>query len=235
LRRDFSFMALFVMGAAALAAPTGLVTTAPPPRILSSGALAGKVILIDPGHAVLNEQGWIINPGARAARHGAWERDVALSVSEKIVPILEAQGAKVIKTRTSDNPWRYSRRKQADNRARAIIANVLRVHAYVRIHCDWNRSRQFKGFTTFYYRWGSRELAKCIREAMVEALPGHRDNGLHRRSFVSVTARMPAVLVELGVLSYRPEAKDLASDAFQNTLAQAVATGITAYFRQAEK
>jgi N-acetylmuramoyl-L-alanine amidase len=171
----------------------------------------------------------VINPGARA-RRGPWERDVALSVCEKLVPLLEAQGAKVVMTRTHDNPWRYAERKQADNRARAIFANVMRADAYVRIHCDWNRSRQFKGFTTFYFRWGSRALASQMRKALVDALPGHRDNGIHRRSFVSVTARMPAILVELGVLSYKPESKDLVDDLYQQQLAQALMKGIVNYF-----
>lgn len=191
--------------------------------------LKGRIIVIDPGHAVLNEGGMIINPGARA-RHGVWERDVALAVGQKLVPLLEAKGAKVIMTRTPDNPWRYAMKKQADNRSRAIFANVMRADAYVRLHCDWNRSRQFKGFTTFYFRWGSRHLAKHIRAAMVKALGGHRDNGLHRRSFVSVTAAMPAVLVELGTLSYKPEAKDFENEAFRQTLAQAVADGVVTYF-----
>src|SRR5204862_4260363 len=104
----------------------------------------GKVLLLDPGHAVLNDRGWIINPGARA-RRGAYERDVALSVGLLAVPLLEAQGAKVIMTRTQDNPWRYHARKQADNRARAVLANLIHADAYVRLHCDWNRDRRFKG------------------------------------------------------------------------------------------
>lgn len=194
-------------------------------------ALEGKVILLDAGHAVKNSAGWIINPGARA-RHGAYERDVALSVAAKVAPLLEAQGAKVFMTRTVDNPWRYGEHKEADNRGRAILSNILRADAYVRIHCDWNRSRKFKGFTTYYYRWGSRDLAKSLRRSLVKNIPGHRDNGLHRRSFVSVTARMPAVLLELGVLSNRAEAKDLANEAYQSRLAQAVAEGIADYFSE---
>jgi len=192
--------------------------------------LTGKIILLDPGHAVKNDAGAIINPGARGRHRGIWERDVALNVAAKVVPLLEAQGAKVYMTRTSANPWRYAKTKSGDNRARAITANVLHAQAYVRIHVDWNRSRNFKGFTTFYYRWGSRGLAQSIREAFIQRLPAHRDNGLHRRSFVSVTAKMPAVLVELGVLSNRGEVRDLASAAYQSVLAQSIADGIVNYF-----
>jgi hypothetical protein len=69
--------------------------------------LAGRIIVIDPGHAVLDESGKLINPGAKA-RGGVWERDAVLAVAEKLTPILEAQGAKVFQTRTAGNPWRYS-------------------------------------------------------------------------------------------------------------------------------
>ena len=151
--KNFIYFLIVLLGLAAVPARAELSSAVAKP-------LTGKVILLDPGHATLNDWGVLINPGARA-RHGVWERDVALKVSAKVVPLLEAQGAKVFMTRTPDNPWRYSsQRKQADNRARAVFANIVRAQAYVRIHCDWYRSRQFKGFTTYYYRWGSRELAK---------------------------------------------------------------------------
>lgn len=197
-----------------------------------SKCLEGKVLVLDPGHAVKNDADKIINPGARA-RRGVLERDVALHVAETIAPLLEAQGAKVYMTRTQGNPWRYGYSSQADNRGRAILANVVRADAYVRIHCDWNRDRHFKGFTTFYYRWGSRRLAETIHQAMANALPGHRDNGIKRRSFVSVSAHMPAVLVELGVLSNRAEGKELAQEAHQAHVAMAVAEGIINYFQHA--
>ena len=43
---------------------------------------------------------------------------------------------------------------------------------------------------------------------------------------------MPAVLVELGVLSNRLEGKELAQDAHQSHLAMAVAEGIIEYFQK---
>jgi len=191
--------------------------------------LAGKVIVLDPGHAAKNDAGAIINPGAQARHNGPRERDVALAVSSRIVPLLEAKGAKVYMTRTPANPWRYNDQRLGDNRARAIFANLLRANAYVRLHCDWNRSRQFKGHTTYYFHWGSRSLAVAVNEALNKAMTEQRDNGVHRRSFVSVTAHMPTALVEMGVLSYKPEGKALGDAAYQDKLAQAIADGITAY------
>jgi N-acetylmuramoyl-L-alanine amidase len=194
--------------------------------------LRGKVIVLDPGHAVKNVAGRLINPGAKSRRTQVLERDINLNVAETMAPLLEAQGAKVYMTRTRANPWRYGYSSQTDNRGRAILANLVRADAYLRIHCDWNRDRRFKGFTTFYYRWGSRDLAKSIHNAMAKARPNYRDNGLRRRSFVSVSAQMPAVLAELGVLSNNTEGKDLAQDAQQAQLAMALTEGLIDYFRK---
>ena len=73
------------------------------------------MVVLDPGHAVKNDAGRIINPGAQG-RGGVLERDVNLRVVETIEPLLEAQGAKVYMTRTQANPWRYGYSQQADNR-----------------------------------------------------------------------------------------------------------------------
>lgn len=178
----------------------------------------------------MNDAGKIINPGAKA-RRGVYERDVALYVAETITPLLEAQGAKVYMTRTRRNPWRYGYSQPADNRGRAVLANIVKADAYIRIHCDWNRDKRFKGFTMFYYRWKSRPLAESVHEALSKALPGHKDNGIKRRSFVSGSARMPAILIELGTLSNKQEGKDLEQGGYQAHLAMAVAEGVIDYFK----
>jgi N-acetylmuramoyl-L-alanine amidase len=201
------------------------------PASASEKSLEGRILVLDPGHAVKNDSGKMINPGAQG-RGGVLERDVALQVAETIEPLLEAQGAKVYMTRTRDNPWRYGYSAQADNRGRAILANLVHADAYIRIHCDWNRDKRFTGFTTFFYRWKSRPLAEAMHEALARALPGHRDNGIKRRSFVSVSAHMPAILVELGVLSNRVEGKELAQEDHESHLAMAVAEGIIDYFQK---
>ncbi len=192
------------------------------PAAASSKPLEGRVVVLDPGHAVKNDAGKIINPGAKGSG-GVLERDVNLRVVETIAPLLEAQGAKV---------YRYSYSQQADNRGRAILANMVHADAYIRIHSDWNRDKRFKGFTTFFYRWGSRPLAEAVHDALAKSLPGHRDNGIKRRSFVSASAHMPAVLIELGVLSNKVEGKELMQEEHDSHLAMAVTEGIIEYFQK---
>src|SRR4029077_11744118 len=138
------------------------------PAAAADKPLEGRIVVLDPGHAVKNDSEKMINPGAQG-KGGVLERDVALRVAETIAPLLEAQGAKVYMTRTQANPWRYGFSAQADNRGRAILANLLRADAYIRIHCDWNRDKRFKGFTMFFYRWGSRALAEAIHDALAKA------------------------------------------------------------------
>jgi len=208
----------------------GVLLTLPLHSARKTLPLKGRVIVLDPGHAVKNESGSIINPGAQGRKKGPLERDIALHVGAMVVPLLESQGATVLMTRTPDNPWRYSRRKAADNRARAIQANLWRADAYIRLHCDWNRSKNFKGITTYYYRWGSRPLAHELHMALARAMPQKRDNGIKRKSFVSVTARMPSVLLELGVLSNPDDVQDLAREDHQLLLAQAITEGVVTYF-----
>jgi N-acetylmuramoyl-L-alanine amidase len=201
------------------------------PAAASGKPLEGRVVVLDPGHAVKNDAGKMINPGAQG-KGGVLERDVALRVAETIAPLLEAQGAKVYMTRTHTNPWRYGYSPQADNRGRAILANMVHADAYVRIHCDWNRDKRFKGFTTFFYRWKSRPLAEAVHDSLAKALPGHRDNGIKRRSFVSASAHMPAVLIELGVLSNKVEGQELKQEDHDSHLAMAVTEGIIEYFQK---
>jgi N-acetylmuramoyl-L-alanine amidase len=47
-----------------------------------------------------------------------------------------------------------------------------------------------------------------------------------------VTSKMPAVLLEFGVLSNKQECKDLANEAYQTRLAQAVSAGLVSYFEE---
>ncbi len=72
----------------------------------------------------------------------------------------------------------------------------------------------------------SLSLAEAVQRHMVEAT-GARDRGVRTNLFYVIrTARIPAVLVELGFVSNAEEGPKLATDSYQNTLAQALADGI---------
>lgn len=72
----------------------------------------------------------------------------------------------------------------------------------------------------------SLSLAETVQRHMVAAT-GARDRGVRTNLFYVIrTARIPAVLVELGFVSNPEEGPKLATEAYQNTLARSLADGI---------
>jgi len=77
----------------------------------------------------------------------------------------------------------------------------------------------------------SLSLAESVQGHLVEAT-GARDRGVRANLFYVIrTARIPAILVELGFVSNSEEGGRLASDSYQDTLAQGLASGILAFLQ----
>lgn len=69
-------------------------------------------------------------------------------------------------------------------------------------------------------------LAETVQRNLIEAT-GARDRGVRANLFYVIrTARIPAILVELGFVSNPEEGRDLASSSYQGKLAQALADGL---------
>ncbi len=75
----------------------------------------------------------------------------------------------------------------------------------------------------------SSRLAYAVHELLVRRL-GAEDRGVKQALFyVLAGARMPAVLLEVGFVSHAAESRKLASAAYQEQVAQAVADGVAAW------
>lgn len=191
--------------------------------------LQGRLIVLDPGHATLNYDGAVINPG-KASWAGTKENRVTCSVAQKLGALLEKDGANVVYTRTPHDFWRESYNVVEDNKDRAAFANKIGAHAYISIHCDWDPRSRIHGVTTFYTKENSRKLGAAIHTNMVRTL-GAKNRQLVRDSYTVLdTATMPAVLVETGFLSNAAEAKRLSLPGYQDKVAQALLAGIRNYF-----
>jgi N-acetylmuramoyl-L-alanine amidase len=78
---------------------------------------------------------------------------------------------------------------------------------------------------------GSSRLAYAIHDALLRAT-GADDRGVKQAPFyVLAGARMPAVLVEFGFVSHPEESRRLRDPAYQDSLAEAVAAGVSAWRR----
>jgi N-acetylmuramoyl-L-alanine amidase len=191
------------------------------------GSYKNKVIAIDPGHGG-SEPGTIGSLGTK-------EKDVNLDVAKKVAGLLEAQGAKVLMTRTGDwNVGLYERNNEA-NRKKADI--------FVSIHFNAHLDRSKRGTSTYIYSnyekpseaartRESNKLAQCVQSELLKEL-GLNDIGIRDANFVVLrNADMPAILVEVAYLSNQAEERLIITDSFKNRAAEAIVKGIGLYLSQ---
>ena len=178
---------------------------------------AGKTIVIDAGHGGKD-------PGAISS-YGYNEKTVNLDVARQVAQLLRDKGHKVIMTRNSD--------EFIELEERAAIANRSRADIFASIHADSCATSSKNGFTIYVARSGSSSstrLANAIDSCMAQT--GISSNSVRKADYRVLThTRCPAVLIELGYLSNYWEAKQLKNVDMQKRLANAIACGITDYFK----
>jgi len=175
------------------------------------------LVVIDPGHGGLD-------PGAIGIG-GIRETDVVLEVSKIVKKLLSEKGVKVKLTRNNE--------VDLDLSPRVYFANNKNADIFVSIHANASRGkrRDINGLETFYFRgWRGRLLAKRIQKEILRVSPGSPDRGVKQgRFYVIKNTRMPAVLVEIGFLTGRLDARRLEKSAHRKRIAYAIAKGILEY------
>ncbi|WP_288262594.1 N-acetylmuramoyl-L-alanine amidase [uncultured Prochlorococcus sp.] len=174
-------------------------------------------VIIDPGHGG-------IDPGAIGIG-GIRETDVVLEVSKIVKKLLSEKGVKVRLTRKNE--------VYLDLPPRVSFANKTDADIFVSIHANASRGkrRDINGLETFYYKgWRGRFLAKRIQKQILKVSPGSPDRGVKQsRFYVIKNTKMPAVLVEIGFLTGRIDARRLEKTAHRKRIAYAIAKGIIEY------
>ena len=139
--------------------------------------------------------------------------------------LLSEKGVKVRLTRNKE--------VDLDLPPRVYFANRTNADIFVSIHANASRGkrRDINGLETFYYRgWKGRSLAKKIQKQILRVSPGSPDRGVKQgRFYVLKNTKMPAVLVEIGFLTGRLDAKRLEKNTHRKRLAYAIAKGILEY------
>lgn len=173
-------------------------------------------IYINAGHDV------DLDPGAVNPVTGLKEADVCKDIALQVCGYLEHVGYKTMFG-------------QSDALTRDIInaANDWEADLFVSIHCNSFSNPQANGIETLVYpgSTNSAKLANCIQNQLVKTLQ-LTDRGVKERSDLGVLREtyMPAVLTEIAFISNDKEEKILASAGGRNTIAAAIARGVTDYY-----
>lgn len=176
-------------------------------------------VFIDPGHG--GHDGGSIIMGTKI-----YEKDIVLDIAKKVSSILLKQNdIEVILTRADDRFIELDKRAEMANKQEGDIFVSIHLNSFPDIP-------DAIGVETYHTKddvYNSNVLATSIQETIVSYVPS-RDRGVKTANFeVLQVAKMPSVLIELGFLSNKEEAKDLQDEAYKEELAQGVAQGILTF------
>ncbi len=211
--------------------------------------LEGKTICVDPGHEVtalrVQEP---ISPYSSTTKEafvgGACganqtEEQLNLAVGLRLQTLLEQQGAVVIMTRTTHESDMTSYK-------RAQLANENHVDLCVRIHADGSTDPSVYGMSMLVPggdQLAAPEIAEPSRTAgeyvlnAAIAATGAKNNGIVPRSDLTGFnfAEVPTILIEMGFLNNPDEDARMETEAYRDTLAQGMCSGITDYFAACDR
>ena len=226
------------------------------PAQAADAPLAGKVIVLDPGHQLGNSNprfreqiaqirfnGSIVkgcNTTGTATNAGFPEATFTWKVAKRLKPLLEAQGAIVLMTRTSNTRNAYGPCVWD----RAGFANANKADALISIHADGAPAgahgffaiapTRIKGWTTETYKV-DRRLSKAMIAGMKAAgapPANYIANQLQIRGDQSTInfSKVPTTIIEVGNMRNAKEAARMSSASGQQQYAQWLAAGIERFF-----
>jgi N-acetylmuramoyl-L-alanine amidase len=189
-----------------------------PPPIDGGHPLRGRLIAVDAGHP----------PAGATGPTGLREAEANLAIALALQPMLEADGARVMLTRTADAPLDLWPRVA---RAEAAGAELL-VSIHNNALPDGLNPFTNSGASVYYNQPRSIPLARAVQTALVRRL-GVRDLGIGRGDLALVRPTwMPSVLTE-GLFMILPEQEAaLRSPEGVRRYAEAVRDGLREFLRR---
>jgi len=180
--------------------------------------LSGLKICVDPGHGGAA-------PGSTGCS-GVTEAQLNLAISMKLKKILEAEGAKVIMTRTNDvDIDLYDR----CNIARNAMADVL-LSVHNNSLPDGRDPWKEHGSSTYFYHPQATELARVIKDGLVHDV-GFPDIGARYQNLaLTRPSNQISVLAEIGFMIHPDEYAQLIRPDVQDRIAQSLAGSLKRYF-----
>lgn len=191
---------------------------------MSDKPLTGITIMLDPGHGG-TEPGAIGPLGLKYA-----EKDINLNFSFKLKAELEALGAKVLMTRTTDTTVSLAARLSASRKARPDM--FISVHA--NSMADNVDISKIHGFSVFYRETLAKPISQAIYDKTISTL-GRNKHGVNKKNFyVTRGTWTPSILLETGFVPNPQEFEWLTDEKEQVTLAKTITEAIVNYFTGAK-
>ena len=193
-----------------------------------------RSIFLDPGHGGSD-------PGAISG--GVREKDLTLSVYNKVSSKLASLGYTVLTSRNVD--------KDVDLVDRADQANKANADMLLSIHFNAGGRGIARGIETYYYQSQedrvpkinkenhnnaerlerSRKLANKVQQNLLYQT-GANDRGVKRASFTVLReTSIPSILVELGFIDNSEERNKIKTNEYQERLANGIVDGIVEYYK----
>ncbi|HEX9293701.1 MAG TPA: N-acetylmuramoyl-L-alanine amidase [Gemmatimonadales bacterium] len=188
-----------------------------PPVIDARRPLAGRTIVLDPGHPPVGAHG----------PSGLWEPVATLAVAKRAKTLLEQAGATVLLTRTDSLPIDlYPRTRFAEEHDADVLVSI-----HANALPDGVNPFTNNGTSVYYFHPRSAALARALDRALVGEF-GVRDLGMGRGDYALVRDPwFPSALTE-GLFMMVPEQEAmLASPEGQLRYARGVVRGIEDFFR----
>ena len=194
-----------------------------------------RSIFLDPGHGGSD-------PGAVSG--GVREKDLTLSVYNKVSSKLASLGYTVLTSRNVD--------KDVDLVERAKQANNANADMLLSIHFNAGGRGVARGIETYYYQSQAdrvpkinkenhnnaerlergRKLANKVQQNLLYQT-GANDRGVKRASFTVLReTSIPSILVELGFIDNPEERNKIKTNEYQERLANGIVDGIVEYYKQ---
>ena len=184
-------------------------------------------VVIDAGHGGIDPGG--IN------KEGVEEKNINLSIAEKIKNLSPEYNIRVLMTRESDElaGGKPSIRESLEYRAQ--MANDNKADLFIAIHTDVNTLEYMKGFSVFVAQDNTR-YAQCVQlgSALVETLKKSypTETALKQRKehiYVLRNTNMPAVLLQCGNINNEKDLSFIRNEDNQTKVARNILEGIQKY------
>ena len=188
--------------------------------------VSGRVIVIDAGHGGSDKGA--VGPNRLT------EKEVTLAVALKTERLLKDAGAEVIMTRRTDIDVAAPGVPDSTELRARVNKAPSNAEIFISIHCNAFTNPKSNGMETFYYNGSSqsKRLATLLNEELLN-YGGLNNRGVKSANFYVIKySNCPASLIELAFITNYEEERLLASEEYQDRLAQAITVAIDRFFNE---